>query len=80
MLKNKERARERDKWRTKMKPKLKTLKDLRYHASASGYLFLESELKQEAIKRIKEKWKLGDTIDEHDWTSFFNITEKELVE
>lgn len=60
--------------------KLKTLKDLKGHMSGGTDCVLTWEVRQEAIKWVKEINKDGGmchTCDEL-WMRFFNITEEEL--
>jgi len=40
--------------------------------------FLRDDLKQEAIKWVKEKERKGTIITDKDWDDFFNITKEDL--
>jgi hypothetical protein len=70
---------------------LKTLKDFddwNQHEGPQGNKWetrktpeqLKEELKQEAIKRLKEAQSEGNAINNTTWALFFNITEEELGE
>ena len=56
--------------------KLKTLKD--FEIDAEGIYVSSYILRQEAIKRFKDRESKQQCIGDDDWKDFFNITEKDM--